>query len=105
MTTEKAMRAGKSVESQTTKSKKKEEAKNQPFKGVSAFHVFFGATWCLLNRIAFDCAHEFGNLGMDLLALINNKDKMHFNEARQSAHKKIKRGKLTGYTLYLYMLV
>ena len=100
MTTAKAVTAGKAVEGKTTKTAKEDEAKNQPFKGVSAFHIFFGIAWNMIGRIAFDCAHEFGNLGMDLLALINNKDKMHFNESRQAAHKKIKRGNLTGYAIH-----
>jgi hypothetical protein len=81
-TTAQAVQAGKAVESKTTKTAKEIEAKVQAFKGVS-------------------CAHEFGNLSMDLLALINNKDKMHFNEARQAAHKKIKRGQFTGYSTHL----
>ncbi len=96
MTTNQAVSAGAAVQSKTTKTAKEEEAKHQAFKGVSAFHVFFGIAWNMIGRIAFDCAHEFGNLGMDLLALINNKDKMHFNEARQAAHKKIKRSQSTG---------
>jgi hypothetical protein len=93
------VQAGIAVESKTTKTAKEEEAKVQAFKGVSAFHIFFGIAWNMIGRIAFDCAHEFGNLSMDLLALINNKDKMHFNEARQAAHKKIKRGTCKGYTI------
>jgi hypothetical protein len=120
MTTDKAVLAGKAVEGKTSQTAKETEAQTQAFKGVSAFHIFFGLAWNIIGRIAFDCAHEFGNLGMDLLALINNKDKMHFNESRQAAHKKIKRGHgdLTGYandthhiykceynrhTLYLHM--
>jgi hypothetical protein len=95
------VQAGKAVESKTTKTAKEIEAKVQAFKGVSAFHIFFGIAWNMIGRLAFDCAHEFGNLGMDLLALINNKDKMHFNEARQAAHKKIKRGQFTGYSTHL----
>jgi hypothetical protein len=102
MTTAKALIAGEAVESKTTKTAKETEAQSQAFKGVSAFHIFFGVAWNMIGRIAFDCAHEFGNLGMDLLALVNNKDKMHFNEARQAAHKKLKRGKFTGYTIHTH---
>jgi hypothetical protein len=91
MTTDKAVRAGRACEAKSTKSQRETEEHWQPYKSISAFHLFFGLTWNLVGRIAFDCAHEFGNLGMDILAIINNKDKMHFNETRQAAHKKIKR--------------
>ena len=60
---------------------------------MSPFHELFGYTWDMIMRIAFDPAHEFGNLGKDLLGLINNKDKMRWTNSRAKSHRKKKRFK------------
>lgn len=98
MTTTKAYAAAKAVESKQQPSQKKEEAKEQPFKQYSAFHDFFPDSWDMISRIMFDCGHEFSNLGLDLLALMNNKDKMKWNTQRKNAHKKMGRFKVHGYS-------
>ena len=98
MTTAKAYAAAKAVESKQQPAQKKDEAKVQPFKQYSAFHDFFPDSWDMLSRMMFDCGHEFSNLGLDMLALINNKDKMKWTGHRKTAHKKMGRFKVNGYS-------
>ena len=51
MTTAQAYSAAKAVDNQKTKTKKEEEAKNQPFKQFSAFHDFFPDSWDMVKNV------------------------------------------------------
>jgi hypothetical protein len=97
MTSAKALAAGRAVQNQKTVTAQQQEAKIQPFKSTSPFQDFFGEHWNMINKLIFDPGHQFGNLGIDLLALINNKDKMKWNEKRKANHKKFKRFEVHGY--------
>jgi hypothetical protein len=101
MTTAQAYKAARSVESKTTATARKAEEKVQPFKTTSPFHDYFGEDWNMIWRMVFDPGHEFSNLGIDLLALINDKDKMKWTEGRKMNHKKFKRFRVNGYVYIL----
>ena len=98
MTTAKAHAAAVAVQNQQTETKKEAEAKNQPFKQFSAFHDFFPDSWDMVKkRLVVDGAHQFSNLGLDILALINNKDKMKWTDHRKDSHRKFGRFQVHGY--------
>lgn len=99
MTTGQAIKSGRTVEDaiakfergSMTKKGLTDIAQEEPFKGVSVFCEFFGESWDMINRIAFDPAHEFHNLVKDLIALVTNVGSMHFKPKRLDEEKKLGR--------------
>jgi hypothetical protein len=101
MTTIKAIQSGERMEkaiadckaAYITRSKLLEQAKKEPFKGVSVFQKFFGKHWDMIGRIAVDPAHEMHNLVRDMLGLLLSEGAMDFKKKRLDEEKKMSRFK------------
>jgi hypothetical protein len=87
MTTLKAIRSAKTVLGKRTASERKKEEKNQSYKTISPIIDMYGENWDLVNNIAVDSAHTFGNVVSDIIALISNKKKMQWKGKRKAIEK------------------